>query len=245
MILVLCEEFDYAALWAADSMRRRGQPVQVITGAHLTAAAGWQHRVSSTCADCEISFADGTHLRGSDTGGVLNRLFGVPVSWARRYGGGDRDYALQEMHALYLSWLHALPGPVLNPPTPQGLCGNWRHISAWTALAAKAGLPVRPFRQASTADPDGIEQAVPTTEMLYVIDGQVVGPDALVAPFAAASICLAQAAGTKLLGINFAPNPNGAWQMTGASILPDLINGGDALIDALIATLTKTHVGGQ
>ena len=32
------------------------------------------------------------------------------------------------------NWLNALPGPLLNQPTPQGLCGNWRHPSAWAVL---------------------------------------------------------------------------------------------------------------
>jgi hypothetical protein len=238
MILVLCEETDYSALWAADAMRGRGHAVKVVTGADLADAVGWQHRVGST-ADCEIRLADGALLCSRDTGGVLNRLFGVPTAWIRRLDGDDREYALQEMHALYLSWLHALPGPVLNPPTPQGLCGNWRHISAWTALAVRAGLPVRPFCQESPHEPGGCEHAASAAATLCVIDGRAIGPDVLAAPFGAASVCLARAAGAPLLGIDFAPCPGGMWQMVGASVMPDLINGGDALVDALIDALIE------
>src|SRR5271165_822836 len=134
MILALCDQADVSALWAAEALRSRGMTVQVLTDADLAAVETWDHRVGRAGADCEICLAGGARLRGSDTRGVLNRLSHIPSAWVRRYGGPDREYAIQEMHAFYLSWLHALPGPVLNPPTPQGLCGNWRHISAWTAM---------------------------------------------------------------------------------------------------------------
>jgi hypothetical protein len=238
MILVLCDESDLSARWAADAMRRRGQAVTIITGADLAAAVGWEHRIGRLGAECEIRFADGTHLRGSDTRGVLNRLSFIPSGWLRRYGGPDRDYAVQEMHAFYLSWLHTLRGPVFNPPTPQGLCGNWRHPSAWTALAVQVGLPARPFRQSSADDPAAAWQAMPAAAHLRVVGDRGVGPEFLLERYEAACARLAKAAGAPLLGINFAPDPNGAWQMIGASILPDLIGGGEVLADALTEALT-------
>jgi hypothetical protein len=48
---------------------------------------------------------------------------------------------------------------------------------------------------------------------------------------------LASLAGATLLGIDFAPDDEGDWQFTGASVMPDLITGGDALIDALAEAL--------
>jgi hypothetical protein len=243
MILVLCDETDLSARWAAEAMRRRGQAVTIVTGADLAGAVGWEHRIGLAGADCEIRFSDGTRLRGSDTRGVLNRLSFIPAAWLRRYGGPDRDYAVQEMHAFYLSWLHALPGPVFNPPTPQGLCGNWRHASAWTALAVQAGLAVRPFRQSSADDPAATWQDMPAAVHLHVVGDRVVGPGFLLEPHQAACIRLAKAAGAPLLGIDFAPNPSGVWQMTGASILPDLIGGGETLADAVTEALTKLGAG--
>jgi hypothetical protein len=237
MILVLCDEQDQSAYWVADTLRRHGQTVRMVTGADLASAIGWEHRVGQAGADCAIRFADGTRLRASDTRGVLNRLSSVPAAWLRRYGGPDREYAWQEMYAFYLSWLHALPGPVLNPPTPQGLCGNWRHMSAWTALAVEAGLAVRPFRQSSADDPAAAWQAQTTATHLYVVGSRVVGPGFLLKQHQAACMRLAKAAGTPLLGIDFAPDPAGAWQMTGASVLPDLIGGGEALAAALADAL--------
>ena len=52
----------------------------------------------------------------------------------------DREYALSEMQAFYLSWLSAIPGQVVNRPTPQGLSGHWHHISEWALSAARLAL---------------------------------------------------------------------------------------------------------
>jgi hypothetical protein len=258
MILVLCEEADQSALWAAEAMRRRGKALAVVTGADLAAAERWEHTVGAAGADCELRLAGGARLRGRDVAAVFNRLAFVPSAWQRRFGGPDRDYALLEMHAFYLSWLHALPGPKLNAPTPQGLCGNQRHPSAWTALAARAGLPVRPFRQTSDDDPSLIWQTAgwnntswqgsswdaataPTANAhatLHVIGDRVIGPGVLADRHGAACRRLAQLAGVMLLGIDFAPAVDGSWQMTRASLLPDLISGGEALADALTAALS-------
>ena len=48
---------------------------------------------------------------------------------------------------------------------------------------------------------------------------------------------LASLAGVPLLGVDFAPDGSCGWQFIGASVMPDLITGGDALIDALIEVL--------
>ena len=97
----------------------------------------WDHRIGRSGIVLELDLADGRRFSRKDSTGVLNRLSYLPSAWVQRVGGPDRDYALQEMYAFFLSWLHSLPGPLLNPPVPQGLCGNWRHPSAWTFLPAR------------------------------------------------------------------------------------------------------------
>jgi len=268
MILVLCEEADQSALWAAAAMRLRGKSLAVVTGADLAAAEHWEHTVGAAGADCELRLAGGARLRGADVHGVLNRLAFVPAAWQRGFSSPDRDYALLEMHAFYLSWLHALRGPKLNAPTPQGLCGNQRHPSAWTALAARVGLPVRPYRQTSDDDPslawqvaagpgtawqgttwlgttwlDTTRQAnkPPATTLhatVHVIGERVIGPRLLTDRHEDACRRLAQMAGVMLLGIDFAAEAGGSWQVTRASVLPELISGGEAVADALSAALS-------
>jgi hypothetical protein len=211
----------------------------VLTGAHLAGAERWEHRVGRARAECQIWFRDGGQLRSRDVCGVLNRLSTVPWTWQRQVGGADRDYAIQEMYAFYLSWLHALAGQKLNPPTPQGLCGNPRHPSAWAALAARVGLAARPFRQTSEDEPDAIWRKAysPGALTLYVVGTRVVGPPALLKIHREACLRLSRAADAPLLSVDFGQESEGDWRMTGVSIMPNLVRGGDELADALAAEL--------
>ncbi len=238
MVLVLCEGFDRAAFWAAGRFRERGIAVDVVTGDDLAAAECWDHRLGAAGVSLSIQLRDGRRVVGDDTRGVFNRLSYLPNAWLQRIGGPDRDYALQEMYALYLSWLHSLKGPVVNPATPQGLCGNWRHPSMWMVLAGRAGLPCAPYQLSSDDDPALTWQArsTPAPMTAFLAGHHVVAP---ALPIGLHEACrrLASLAGVRLLGIDFAPAGSGGWHFTGASVMPDLIAGGDALIDALIEVL--------
>jgi hypothetical protein len=238
---VVCEESDLAAAWAASCLHSRGLTAEIVTGADLAAAERWEHRVGRSGATLALTFAGGEHrLCSRDVRGVLNRLPFLPSAWLQRIGGLDRDYAIQEMHALYLSWLHALPGPLLNRPTPQGLCGNWRHPSAWAVLAAHAGLPVAPYRQSSEDDPAELWQpaSAPPAATVFVVGERVIAPPVVPTQQHEACRRLSRAAGATLLGIDFAPGAEGGWEFSGASVIPDLVRGGEPLADALAEIFT-------
>ena len=238
MILVLCDETDIAALWATDALRRRGLSPRLLTGRELADVHGWRHTIGAAGVETTLRL-DGHDLRGDQVHGVLNRLAFLPQAWLATIGGADRDYAVQEMVAFYLSWLHALAGPKLNPPTPQGLCGNLRHPSAWIALGVRAGLPVRRFRQTSEDDPAIYWQKPddPAAATVFVVGDAVIGPAALLAIHRDACLRFSNLAECPLLGIDFAPDIGGTWRMIAASVTPDLMRGGEALADALAATL--------
>ena len=240
VILVLCHEGDASATWAAEALRRRGLSPTVLTGRDLAATRGWRHTVAPDgTAVCTLRLVRGELLSSVRVRGVLNRLSSVPWAWLRQIGGPDRDYAAQEMQAFYLSWLHTLPEPMLNRPTPQGLCGNMRHPSAWTALAANVALPVRAFRQTCNDNPADAWQPArdPLGCTLLVVGPHVIGPDALVQRYRTECLRLTHNAGCALLGIDFSDFPDGEWRVTGASPLPELTQGGEALADALAETL--------
>lgn len=242
MILVLCEETDVSAMWAADALWQRGLSPTLLTGLDLASVHGWRHTVGPDgAATFEMRLGDGRTLHSEQVSGVLNWLAFLPSAWLSRVGGPDRDYAAQEMQAFYLSWLHALPGPMLNRPTPQGLCGNMRHPSAWIALAANAGLPVRPFRQTSEDDPVNPWQPRldPLGRAVLVVGNSVIGPEPLVQPHRSACLRLAHDAGCALVGIDFAVGSDGEWVVTGACPSPDLTQGGEALANALAEALGK------
>lgn len=241
MIYVLCDLVDRPALWAADRLRRRGRRVEVVTAQVLECALRWRHALSPAGeATVTIDLADGRTISSAAPAGVLNRLSHGPRARVDRVGGEDRDYAAQEMNALFLSVLEAMPGPMVNAPTAQGLCGRWRHPSAWAVLAAQAGLPTAPYRQSDRTDPDQAWMAPrpPGAVTVFAVAGRAVAPPSV--PYAIQQGCLrlAQRTGEALLGVDLGPGPDGGWRMAGASPAPDLMQGGEPLIDALDLALT-------
>ncbi len=184
-----------------------------------------------------IRLADGRRIGGGAPVPILNRLAFLPSAWVGRIGGPDRDYGLQEMYALYLSWLHAMPGVVINRPSPAGLCGAWRHPSRWALLAGQAGLPVRAYRSSHGDAPEIAGAAVTAPPLTaFIIGDRVVAPGlpgALVAPCRE----LARRSGSALIGVDFATGDRG-WEFAGASAMPDLTLGGNALIEALACSFT-------
>ena len=240
MIVILCEASDDSALWAAGALQARGLAPVVLNDLDLAAVQTWRHTVGATGAHSELRLPDGTQLRGGEIRGALNRLSFLPRAWLSRIGGPDREYAVQEMYALYLSWLHSMAGRKLNPPVPQGLCGNVRHPSAWTALAYRAGLPVKPFRQSSRDDPTAFwtRSAQRGTQSVVVVGRRVFGLESIVDAHRQGCLRLAQDSGCPLLGIEFEPGCDGRWRFSGATLMPDLRPGAEALADALAEELS-------
>jgi hypothetical protein len=237
MWLVVCPAADLSALWAYRGLRARGlEPLELVAAEVLAHALRWDHRLGTTGTTIEIELADGRRISGDQVRGTLNRLVHVPADGVVAAHSDDRDFAAQELNALYLSWLSALPGPMLNRPTPQGLCGAWRHLSEWTWLAARAGLTVAPCRLDS-ADPHSSSGAASTagSRQAIVVAGRVCGP-ALPPAAEAGSRRLAALAETPLLGVDFAATADGQWTFVGATPVPDLRRGGEALLAALAAT---------
>jgi hypothetical protein len=246
-LLVLHEEYDLSASWRADRLRARGRVVCNVPARLLGAATlRWHHRLGADGVDFTLAHPDGTSVSPRGYRGVVNRLHYLPLTLLARIGGADEDYARSELYALFLSWMTALPRPLLNAPTPQGLAGNWRHPSAWTALAQAAGLRVVPWSQDASSDP---ERGWATPEQPGEITVVVVG-DRLVPPAAqakpsipaeveAACVALARNADVGILGIRLVPDPAIAarWRFVGANLLPDLAAGGEALVDAVDAVM--------
>lgn len=243
MWLVLCSDHDASGLWAYEGLKQCGlEPVELVTGTALSSARRWEHRVGVEGASITITLADGRTIRGRDVRGVLNRIDYTPPESLVLIRPRDQAYARQELYSFYLSWLSALPCPVLNRPTAGGLSGQWRHISEWIHLAARAGLPVPEYAE-STRNPSssltfGVRFApakAPLTTAI-VVSGSVVGA---VVPDWLKPGCrrLAELAQTALLGVEFTVAPSQEWGFAGVSILPDLRQGGGPLLEALASAL--------
>ena len=247
--LVLCDPYDVVAGWAATGLESRLGPVQVVTSSDLANALHWEHRVGQATPVAEVTLGDGRRFSSREPCGVLNRLTFCPTDRLDAVGGQDRDYAVAELQALFMSWLQALPGPMLNRPTSMGLGGHWRHPSAWAVLAGRAGLATERFHQSDQdlSDlvvtppafrpdrPGGALTAVPVT--VIVVGDVVVGPPEVPGDVVDCCLRLARLAGDDLFGVDLVEVSPGSWTMVSATAMPDVRLGGEAVLDALAKEL--------
>ena len=247
MWLVLCESYDESALWIYEGLKSYGlDPLELITSEVLSYSMYWKHKLSSEGVNTEISLTDGRIINSSKVKGVFNRIAFVHTDHLLIGNSEDHDYAIQEFNAFFLSWLNALPEPMVNRPTPYGMCGKWRHESEWFWLASKAGLKIPHYRQTSNPDQSieiGIRddfQPVTSEKANVIVAGQnVIGRDI---PNDIVQACqrFGQLCNTKLLGIEFDKISESNWLFRSATPLPDLRSGGEK-IHEILSTLLKTE----
>jgi hypothetical protein len=243
MFLVLCSSNDYAARWAFEGLGQLGvAPLEFITSEDLAYSRFWEHRVGTASASIGVSLPDGRAICSSRIAGVLNRLISAPQELVNYARPNDRDYASQELSSFYLSWLKALPGIVINRPTPQGFCGRWRHTSEWALLAQQSGLPAPPFRQNSRDAPEqGYRSLAPQdakAESAIVLHGKVFGPE-LPEDTVLACRRFAALAESELLGIDLFRAKDGRWNFAAATPYPELTCGGQAFLAHLAQIFTQ------
>jgi hypothetical protein len=155
MYLVLGSSDDPSVPWVVHGLQARGlAPLEWVSAEMLAHAPRWEHGLGTAGTHLTVTLADGRTIHSDAVRGVINRLVSVPTEGLHAAHPLDRNYAAQELAAFFLSWLHALPSPVINQPTPQGLSGAWRHASEWVWLAAQAGLPTPRYRLSSQDPPD-------------------------------------------------------------------------------------------
>jgi len=223
-------------------------PLELVTDEMLLQRCKWEHRVGTSGVSIKIALADGRIIHNKAVRGTLNRLTHVPLKSLACIP--DYEYATQEYSAFFMSWLSALPEPVLNASVAQGLSGAWRHASEWVSLAAQAGLPTPRYKQTSE---DTIDERVelrrllpagsPTT-LFIVVGDRVVGPP-LPGEIRSACCRLAKLAETLLLGIELTQDQaSDSMVFAGATPMPDLRLGGEPLLDALAAELYRPRKNG-
>jgi hypothetical protein len=236
MWLVLCTSDDLPALWAARGLAARGlQPLEIVTAEALMYNRSFEHRLVAGKASVRITLADGRVIDSATVRGTLNRIQTVPFLHLRAQPA-DRQYAEQELFALYLSWLDALPGKMLNRPTPRSLCGEWRHPAEWAWLANQAGLPASVYGQSDVREAPAPRIPAPSTRSIVVVDGICCGASAP-PDIAAGCSRLSEISAIPLLGIDFHVSRSDQWVFTSATPMPVLQLGGDKLQDALVSFL--------
>jgi hypothetical protein len=240
MYLVLCSSMDIPAQWAHQGLLAHGLDARLLTAEMLESATQWEHHLDSRTNSISFVLSDGQAISGQEIDGVLNRLMAPSQNLARRAVPEDRDYALQETTAFYLSWLNSLSCPLLNQPTPQGLAGRWLHLSELTLFAHQAGLTTLAYRQTGGDAPEAGYQPSPSPSLnktqVILLDGEVFG---VAVPSAVSDGCrsLARLLQTRLLSVDFHSTPQDAWTFAFANPVPDLQIGGPRLVECLARTL--------
>jgi len=234
---------DPSALWAYEGLKIHGlDPLEIVSSEMLSCSLHWEHRLGSDGVSIKIRLADGRIINDFNVKGVLNRLSFVHSDHLYLVNGQDQNYAIQELNGLFLSWLNALPCPVLNRPSPYGLAGQWRHESEWFLLASKAGLSTPYYKQTSNPDQSKIigsyEERISSlsTTSVFVADGHVIGQD-MPSNIAKGCQVLAELSKTALLGIEFDAKSTSNWVFISATPSPDLRTGGHTLLGTLAALL--------
>lgn len=227
MILVLCAATDVPALWLARVLTQLGSTVEVVTVEQL-GSARIEHRVEHGSSSVLLDLADGRRVDSVTVDMVVNRVVVPPPLPRQLVATNDRDYAEQEQWAVTLGWLAAFTCPVLNPPSPRGLCGAERSDLEWRSLAARSGLAVAGPAAAPTAEPVSV-LVVGETVIGLAPHGESLSPrvvDSLVA--------LSVAACQPLLGV-VGTIVRGQWVFLGVDLLPELQAGGRAAAEAVAA----------
>jgi hypothetical protein len=240
---VFCSAKDLSALWAYQGLKlRRLSPLEVFTPEALVYNRRLEHRLWNGESYTRLTLQDGRVLDSRVVRGGLNRICALPQEHFLAADPADRDYAIQEQQAIFLSWLHSLPGVWMNRPGPRGLSGDERPPAEWAWLAGQAGMPGLPLRMGDTLSPPSAAgmQGAGIVYRGVVLDGQMYShPQTAAVPdgLRLAVARLAHLSGLRLFGIDFASGPAGEWLYAGATTLPDLSLGGEALLDALAEAL--------
>jgi hypothetical protein len=220
--MVVCPPHDTSGLWAYRGLHNRlDGRVELITPEQLVCATRMVQRIGSGHTSVELGLTDGRTFSSDHVAGVLNRMRTVPTAHIAHAAPTDRDYAAGEWTALVVSMMSSLPN-VINRAHPLGLSGHSRHISDWTELAQRAGLPTVSYRHGTP------RLRVGPVEWTIVFDSAVYG----MADYENAVIRLGKASGTRLLGVGFVTQERER-RFAGATPLPDLRVGGEPLVDAL------------
>lgn len=236
MWLVLSAPEDTGALRLAALLRERGLNPLVQVSTEDLGLARWTYHTGGEAESSRIVLPGGEVIESATLRGVLNRLYAVPATALARMEKADRDYAREELQALYTSWLYGLACPVINRAGATGLCGNWPDRSWWRARAFSAGLPTDVYQWRAAAEETMAEASV---ESAILLDGRVVEGDV---PLALRPACarFAEFSDPRLVGLRFSVSPGSGWRLFDANPLPDISQSGDALAEALARALRQS-----
>jgi hypothetical protein len=153
VFLILAQYDDLVAKSVYDHLcdKHGPQSTRFLTADDLAIRTSWTLHQEGSMLRTEMRWSDGQQLSSDTITAVLNRLRFITVPQFVDASEADREYAVMEMHAFLLTWLAGLECSVVNRPNPRSLGGELRGTAEWLLLAARAGLPSRRMRFATSA----------------------------------------------------------------------------------------------
>lgn len=234
MWLVLAHADDGGAWWAAQGLQARGlQPLELWTPLDLRSFV-WNHHLTVDGVTTTITGAGTRSIASDELCGVLNRLPSTPQPPPSRILDADRRYAEEELFAFHLSWLAALGCPVVNRPSPRGLCGTVIEAFELRVLAARRSLPVVAMQESSRRPPGFVVEEPSYAHEVWLCREKCFG-SALASEVGDACREIAKELGLDLAVFRFTDEG----RLLHIDILPDLAAGGEDLLDALAAAMKR------
>lgn len=219
MILMLASQWDASAI---ELVRRwHHEEVRLLTCRDF-ARSGWEFHSGSPERGRLV--VDGRPVSARDVRGVLMRLPTVTATELPHIHPDDRHYVAAELMAFLVAFLHELPCPVINQPTPLLLTGPAWSASRWRCEVRRLGMPALCDRQVSSLGAsdnasEGIDRIVGSVTVIG--DGAFGLEDPQARDFARR---LARRAGASLLRVRFLRRGT-RLAFIDANLTPDLNDG--------------------
>lgn len=223
---------------AAGFVRRYARcGVRLVTPRDLS-RAGWLCEFRDGASSVQ-AVVDGRPVPQGRLAGVIARLGCVTTADLPHIEAGDRAYVAAEMRAFLAAWLHALPCPVLNRPSPTCLAGNWWPPHKWVQTAVRLGIRVSVVEQRVDLGASR-RRHHPTTRDASVTNVTIVGSRTIgrASPrLVRQARMLSHAAGLDCVTVQFS-SPTDEAVFLGATLWPDLA-------DVTIAEAVLRHLWRQ
>ncbi len=135
MLAVLASTLDPAARELVAAWSTAGA---ALISAQDLSSEGWSFRVADPRGG--VAVVEGRRVPVRELEAVLTRRPAVLAEELAWIDPADRAYLAAETNAFLVAWLHALPCPVFNRPTPNALTGPAWGPLHWASAAAGAGV---------------------------------------------------------------------------------------------------------
>ena len=202
----------------------------------LICARKWTIWFSDEGAKFKIELSDGREFTSDSVFGAINRICHLPSDLFSHFSKENQTYVESEFHALLLSFLNEIPGPVLNQPSPRWLAGYMAYDAEWKKMANESGLPL--YRSIwNTSDDSSIDYSTGQVKTVIIVNNQTI-PNSLDQATQRACLRLAERTNCKILEVYFEEIDQTKYFLR-ATPFVNFQNGGKELVNTIRSLLVN------